>query len=65
MIAERTLQNLDYIGEWHSHPEGSGVGKSGQDVAALREITGEMAKAGAPGLMMIVGDRGDYAFYIG
>jgi len=64
-ISERTLMNLDYIGEWHSHPTGTTVEQSGQDMLAMVEISIEMAKVGAPGLMLIVGDDGQHAFYVG
>lgn len=43
-IRERTLLNLDYVGEWHSHPEGCSVGQSDKDRHALGEISTEMAQ---------------------
>ena len=63
-IADRTLLNLEYVGEWHSHPAGSGTGMSGTDKIAMKEIAGEMAKAGLPGLMLIAADTGSYAIHL-
>jgi ThiF family protein/JAB domain-containing protein similar to deubiquitination enzymes len=63
-IADRTLLNLEYVGEWHSHPTGAGTDMSGTDKIAMREISGEMAKAGLPGLMLIAGDSGSYTIHL-
>jgi hypothetical protein len=59
-IQDRTLMNLEYIGEWHSHPEGSGTGMSKIDDVAMKEIKGEMSKAGLPGLILIIESSGSY-----
>jgi E2/UBC family protein A/ThiF family protein/JAB domain-containing protein similar to deubiquitination enzymes len=59
-VSDRTLMNLEYVGEWHSHPVGGGTGMSQKDRTAMAEISGEMAKVGLPGLMLIVGDYGSY-----
>jgi E2/UBC family protein A/ThiF family protein/JAB domain-containing protein similar to deubiquitination enzymes len=64
-IADRTLLNLDYIGEWHSHPAGVTTDLSEIDKQAMAEIISEMEKTGLPGLMLIVGDNGSYAFHLG
>ena len=63
-IADRTLLNIEYVGEWHSHPAGAGTDMSGIDKIAMKEIAGEMAKAGLPGLMLIVGDGGAYTIHL-
>jgi hypothetical protein len=63
-IADRTLLNLEYIGEWHSHPASAGTGMSDIDKIAMEEISGEMGKAGLPGLMLIAGDRGSYTIHL-
>ena len=62
-IADRTLLNLGYVGEWHSHPTGAGTDLSNIDKVAMTEIANEMAKAGLPGLMLIVGDGGSYMIH--
>ena len=64
-VERLTLSNLEYIGEWHSHPDRCGVGQSELDVTAMFEITEEMAKAGLPAVMLIVGERLHHGFYVG
>jgi Prokaryotic E2 family A/Prokaryotic homologs of the JAB domain/ThiF family len=63
-VEERTLLNLEYVGEWHSHPEGAATDMSDIDKVAMTEIAGEMAKAGLPGLMWIASDSGSYAIHL-
>jgi hypothetical protein len=63
-IANRTLLNLEYVGEWHSHPTGAGTDMSDTDKIAMKEIAGEMAKAGLPALMLIAGDSGSYTIHV-
>jgi hypothetical protein len=63
-IADRTLLNLEYVGEWHSHPAGAGTAMSDIDKIAMKEIAGEMAKAGLPGLMLIAADSGSYTIHL-
>jgi hypothetical protein len=63
-IVDRTLLNLEYVGEWHSHPAGAGTNMSDTDKVAMKEISGEMAKAGLPGLMLIAADNGSYAVHL-
>jgi len=63
-VAERTLMNFEYVGEWHSHPVGSGTKMSKVDRIAMAEISGEMGKTGLLGLMLIVGDDGIFSFHL-
>jgi hypothetical protein len=63
-IADRTLLNLEYVGEWHSHPTGAGTDMSDTDKIAMKEIAGEMAKAGLPGLMLIAANSGSYTIHL-
>jgi hypothetical protein len=60
-IERKTLSNLEYIGEWHSHPDGCGTGMSEVDKVAMKEIAEEMSKTGLPGLILIVGADGSYS----
>lgn len=53
---------LRYVGEWHSHPPGAGIAKSGADMKLLSELTNEVKASGLPGLMVIVEDV-DYGIY--
>jgi Prokaryotic E2 family A/ThiF family/Prokaryotic homologs of the JAB domain len=57
-IGQRTLDNLEYLGEWHSHPDGCGVDLSEIDKQAMKEIHAEMHPDGLPALMLIIGAQG-------
>ena len=52
-----------YVGEWHSHPDGAGVGMSRDDSVLLATIAEEMHMDGWPGVMMIVGEGGRVGFF--
>ena len=56
VIEARTGGQVGYVGEWHSHPDGAGVGPSPDDAALLASIAEEMRMDGWPGVMMIVGE---------
>ena len=59
-IEARTRGQVGYVGEWHSHPDGAGIGMSDDDSELLRQIADEVRADGQPGVMMIVGS--DHAF---
>ncbi len=63
-ISARTARLVHYVGEWHSHPAGSGVQMSTQDRHLLREIADEMRFEGWPGIILIAGDRQQCALYL-
>jgi hypothetical protein len=63
-IERKTLLNLEYIGEWHSHPRGCGTSMSEIDIVAMEGIQGEMSKVGLPGLMVIVGSDGSHSCHL-
>ena len=63
-ISERTLENLEYVGEWHSHPDKCGIEPSLLGQRALSEISAVMGKASLPGLMLIVGENREYDFHL-
>lgn len=65
IIQERTLGNLEYIGEWHSHPNGCSTEQSDTDEVAMADISSEMSLAGMPGLMLIIGQSGAHSFHLG
>lgn len=54
---------LDYVGEWHSHPEGCGCNRSPDDCRQCVWIADYMQVEGLPGLMLIVSDS-EYMFYL-
>lgn len=62
-IEARTGGQVSYVGEWHSHPDGAGVGVSDDDSELLRQIAQEVRTDGWPGVMMIVGSDDLFAFY--
>ncbi|MBU2464654.1 MAG: Mov34/MPN/PAD-1 family protein, partial [Candidatus Edwardsbacteria bacterium] len=62
LIQVVTGGHLNYIGEWHSHPEGCGSDKSDLDDKALRSLASEINKNGVPALIMIAGNK--YNFYL-
>ena len=64
-IKERTAGMLEYIGEWHSHPDGHGCEPSDDDRKVFAWLTDLMAKDALPPLMLIAGDDEQFAFFLG
>ncbi len=64
-IQQMTSGQLDYVGEWHSHPEGHGCGPSNDDCNAFCWLSAHMDSEGKPALMLIAGDNSRYTFYLG
>ena len=62
-IEARTGGQVSYVGEWHSHPQGAGVGASPDDEVLLATIAEEVRVDGWPGVMMIVGGNGSVGLY--
>ncbi len=54
---------LNYIGEWHSHPDNSGINQSSDDKKLFTWITNLLNKKGLPGTMLIVGKK-DFGIYV-
>ncbi len=63
-IAEATNGQLEYVGEWHSHPDGCECLPSGDDMKVFAWLTENMDDAGLPALMAIAGE-GRVAWYLG
>jgi proteasome lid subunit RPN8/RPN11 len=61
-IEKMTLEQISYIGEWHSHPKNCSVNPSKLDISAYLRIQNEMKKDALPAIMMIVGDNKEYSF---
>ena len=57
--AERSLHQVRYVGEWHSHPRGSSTRPSATDIRQLCWLTEELESEGIPALMVIAGDDGE------
>jgi hypothetical protein len=56
-IWEATAEQLHYVGEWHSHPDGFSCSPSNDDVKVLQWLTERMSAEGLPGLIVIVGEQ--------
>ena len=63
-INQITGGQLEYIGEWHSHPPGCSVNPSQADRQAFDWLSNHMRTDGLPPLMLIAGDPEKYAFYL-
>jgi proteasome lid subunit RPN8/RPN11 len=56
-IEALTFGQLRYIGEWHSHPDGSSTSPSADDLVAYEWLVGHMQFESLPGIMLILGDN--------
>jgi len=57
----RTAGQVEYVGEWHSHPKGVAPTVSETDIKQLVWLGSERAIEDLPAIMLIVGDRGDHS----
>ena len=64
-ISRKTNDQLEYVGEWHSHPDGCACLPSDDDLKVFGWLTTNMSAAGLPALMAIVGQNGRSAWYLG
>ena len=55
-LETKTLGNLTYVGEWHSHPKRVPASPSPEDKVAFGWLEREMQATGLPPFMVIVGD---------
>ena len=62
---QRTAHQLQYVGEWHSHPAGHTCQPSDDDRKLLTWLTHHMDADGLPGVVLIVGDDPAVAPYVG
>lgn len=56
----RTLEQISYVGEWHSHPDGYGVRPSPDDYQAYGWLIGRMHVEGLPAVMLIIGENNNF-----
>jgi hypothetical protein len=61
-IEKKTLYNLTYLGEWHTHPDGSSTNMSEDDKIQLEWIQEVVLGKGYPGVMLIIGEK-DISYY--
>ena len=52
----RTLDQIRYVGEWHSHPLGCNSRPSCIDMRQLAELSATLSMDGCPGVQLIVGE---------
>jgi integrative and conjugative element protein (TIGR02256 family) len=55
-ISRLTGRTLEYVGEWHSHPDGFSTRPSCDDRNVFRWIEDHLATDGLPSIMLIAGD---------
>ena len=60
----RTLEQVRYVGEWHSHPRRARTTPSDKDLLQLGWLASTLSMDGCPGLMLIAGDKG-VSIYLG
>jgi proteasome lid subunit RPN8/RPN11 len=63
-IGQKTNDQLEYVGEWHSHPDGCSCLPSDDDLKVFSWLTSNMDDAGLPALMAIA-DQNGIAWYLG
>lgn len=54
----RSLDQIRYVGEWHSHPPGSSTRPSTTDLEQICWLTETLSWDAFPGVMLIVGENG-------
>ena len=64
LARQQTFDQLEYVGEWHSHPDGVDCLPSGDDLNVLRWLTTHMDADGVPGVMMIGCERNQLAILL-
>lgn len=56
-VHRRTARVVDYVGDWHSHPDGYPATPSGDDRKLLSSLSELMSIEGLPALMVIAGEH--------
>lgn len=64
-INKKTDGALQYIGEWHSHPNGCSTLPSDDDMQVFAWLTDRMRADGYPGLVMIAGENRAVNCFVG
>ena len=64
-MVSRTGGQLEYIGEWHSHPEGCSCTPSTKDIALFGWLAAHLGPTGQPALIAIICQGGMSAWFIG
>jgi integrative and conjugative element protein (TIGR02256 family) len=64
-VTDVTAGQLEYVGEWHSHPDQCSCMPSNDDFKVFSWMTDRMSAAGLPALMAIIGQRGESLWFLG
>ena len=56
-VTKLSGEQLEYVGEWHSHPNRCSCNPSSDDRKVFEWLTVNMSDAGLPALMVIVGEK--------
>ena len=64
-ILKKTAGIVDFIGDWHSHPDSHSTAMSEDDLKLLIHHSLEMSRVGCPALIAILGENGQLTFYLG
>ena len=63
-VKKLTNGQLDYVGEWHSHPPNNGTRTSADDRKLFGWLCEHRIADGLPALMAIVGDNSNISWYV-
>ena len=63
-VKKRTNAQLDYVGEWHSHPPNNGTKPSTDDRKLFSWLCDHRIADGLPAVMAIVGDNINISWYV-
>jgi proteasome lid subunit RPN8/RPN11 len=58
-IYAKTMGQVRYVGEWHSHPEGSSAAPSRTDIGQMYWLSTELMLEAHPAVVLIVGEKGE------
>jgi integrative and conjugative element protein (TIGR02256 family) len=58
-IHAKTMGQVRYVGEWHSHPEGSSATPSRTDISQMCWLSTELIVEACPAIVLIVGEKGE------
>ena len=60
----RSMHQLTYVGEWHSHPDNSAVMPSAIDIDQFRWLSEEMRLEETPVVMLITGEQNAFSILV-
>lgn len=64
-LSNRSGNQLEYVGVWHSHPNGCSTFPSSDDMQVFVWLTERLAMGGYPALMAIAGGRSGSRWFLG